>query len=406
MNDAPHAERPVGTRWWVLFGGYGLRPFFLFGAVYAVIALGGWLHLLMGVRFWAAPVWLPGPVWHGHEMIFGYAGAVIAGFMLTAVPNWTNSGILKPGPLMVLFAVWLAGRIAMWNVDTLPPSVVAAIDLAFLPLLAVLAGGPVVMRRMYRNLVFVAILLFLTATNALIHLEALNDKLDLAATGVRLALDGVVLLIVIVGGRVVPAFTTNFLRQKLGEPGLRNPAILTKATILAMVAMIAADAVSPQSIATGVLSLAAGGLVLLRLFGWRGIRCLDESLIWILHAGYLWLGAGLLLKGASALSPDIPVTASVHALGAGAVGAMTLGVMARASLGHTGRVLTASFPLTLVFVLVNLGALFRVIAAWQPEMFGVSAYTISGATWSAAFVLFIVLFAPVLARPRIDGRPG
>jgi len=406
MSESSEPPRPTETRRWILFGGYGLRPFFLCAAVYALVALGAWLHRLSGADFGASPIWVSPAIWHGHEMLFGYAGAVIAGFMLTAVPSWTGAPILKPGALFLLFLLWLAGRLALWQVDFLSPWVVAAADMAFLPALALLAGAPVWQRRMYRNLVFVAVLLFLTGANAMIHMDAIRGELDLAATGLRLSLDGVVLLVVIVGGRVIPAFTTNVLRRKFGEPDLRNPPNLGKLAIVTTVAMVLADAVVPETAVAGALAVAAGVLALLRLSGWRGFQCRDDPLIWILHVGYLWLGIGLLLKGLSDFAPDIPPTAAIHALATGAIGSMTLGVMSRAALGHTGRVLAASPLLTLAYFLLNIGAMIRVAGVWQPDIYGVDTIILSAGVWSAAFVLFIVLFAPILLRPRIDGRPG
>ncbi len=407
-TDHPEHSRsgPLG---WAVFG-YGFRPFFLAAGIQAALAMVAWLAWmglhLAGAEVTATTIAMPLFVWHGHEMLFGYAGAVIAGFLLTAQPNWTGSGALRGGPLAALAAVWLAGRLAVWLSAYLPPLAVALVDLSFLPLLASSIAVPLVRARAWRNMVFLPLLGVLFAADVLVHAELLGALDWGAATGHLLAIDLIVLLIVIVGGRIVPAFTANWLKQR-GEaaPVLSWP-WLDGLAIVATVLVLLADLVDAPDPVRGALALAAAALHLARLAGWQSGKVLGVPILWILHLGYGWLVVGFGCKALALLGTGLAEITALHAFTAGAVGSMTLGVMTRAALGHTGRPLEVARWITAAYVLVSLGAAVRVAGpALAPEFYG-PATLVSGGLWALAFAIFAATYWPILTRPRLDGLAG
>ncbi len=396
------------TEFFRTFLSYGFRPFFLFAGAYAVVATGGWIYVLHGIYEGGGPGNFPhgagAPhLWHAHEMIFGYAGAAIAGFFLTAVPNWTGREPVRGALLGWLALAWIAGRAAMWSVAILPPTNVALLDLLFTPFLGVLVIRALSGGWSKRNVIFLPVFGGLIAANVLFHLDAAGIMPGLASAGVLLALDCVLFLIVVIGGRVVPAFTTNALR-KLGETALpvsRPP--VEVAALLSMLALLIADLIAPGGPAVGVIAAVAALVHAVRLAGWRGHKTLADPLVWVLHLGYAWLIAGLALKALAILGGGLPIAAATHALTIGAVGTMTLAVMTRAALGHTGRSLQAPAPIVLAYVLVSASALARILgpAFWPEthEWIGASAIL-----WLIAFVLFTATFAPILTQARVRGE--
>ncbi|WP_405240527.1 NnrS family protein [Lentisalinibacter orientalis] len=382
---------------------YGFRPFFLLAGWYAVIAIGLWLWL-----YPAAPgpfATLPAQLWHGHEMLFGFVGAAIAGFMLTAVPSWTGSRGFAGLPLIALTLLWLAGRVALFAGDAIPFWLLGLAELAFLPMLALLLAPPL-LRATNRNTPLLFVLLFLWSADAVFVYALAQGDPGLANTAVRAALNLVLLLVTVIGGRIVPAFTANALRGRGETPGLRASRHLDRFVIGAMVLAIPADIVWPGGSAAGLVALAAGLGQAVRLAGWQGWRTLGEPIVWVLHAAYLWLPIGLLLKAGWFLG-GLPWAAYwLHALGAGAAATMILAVMTRASLGHTGRELRVSPPVTAAYLLLLAAVVVRVFgAAWLP--FGyVTTVSIAGALWLLAFLVYSVAYAPVLLQPRADGKPG
>jgi uncharacterized protein involved in response to NO len=336
--------------------------------------------------------------WHAHEMLFGFAGSAVAGFLLTAVPNWTGRMALQGRPLAALAALWLAGRVAVAFSAVTGPHAAAALDLAFPAALLGVVAREIVVGRNWRNLPVCLALAGLLAANALTHLDAIG----LAATGsagIRLGTAVLVALITLVGGRIVPSFTANWLRKR-GEARLPAPFGRFDLAIVVLTATaLLAWTIAPTAPATAALALAAGLANALRLARWRGHRTLAEPLLWVLHLGYAWIPAGLLLTSIGAFSPGLlsPV-AGLHALTAGAIGTMTLAVMTRATLGHTGRALTADRGTVLIYACVSLGGVLRVGAPMIP---GAEALLpISGALWGAAFLLFARIYGPLLVRPR------
>lgn len=375
----------------------GFRPFFLAAGIYAVLLMGLWLGVLQGVFITGG---LSPAVWHGHEMLFGFAVAVIAGFLLTAAQNWTGMRTPSGPPLAALFLLWLAGRLS-FLIPGIPPGLVAAIDLAFLPVLAGVLALPILKARQLHNTPFPLILLALTAANALVHLENLGWTSGTARPGLHLAAYAVVVVMAVMGGRVIPSFTDNKLRTR-ARRWKTIEWLVPPATISALLATL----IAPDSLVTALLATLAAGVHFTRLAGWYTGKLWAEPLLWILHLGYAWIALGFALLALSAAGVDAAASSSLHAFTAGGIGALTLGMMARVSLGHTGRMLEPARVMKWAFVAINLAALSRVVV----PLFFPAAYsqgmTVAGLMWMAAFGLFAAIYTPMLLRSRVDGKPG
>jgi uncharacterized protein involved in response to NO len=377
----------------------GFRPFFFMGALWAAAALVLWLCSLAGL--FSLPSAFEPLAWHRHEMLFGFVGAVMAGFLLTAIPNWTGRLPIAGSPLAALFGLWLAGRAAMLFSFHIGPIATAAIDVGFYVALALVAGREVIAAK-NRNLPIVAIVLLLAVANLLDHLGTAG-RLGDDGLGWRLALGLVIVMISLIGGRIIPSFTRNWLTKRgvrEGLPGQPGGFDLTTvaATALAFVGWVAA----PESGWVGAGLALAALLQTLRLARWSGIRTWRDPLVLILHIGYCWVPVGIGLLGATILGAPIPRSAAIHALTAGAMGTMILAVMTRASLGHSGRELRAGPATMLLYVLVTLGALLRVAAPLVLIDYTLGM-EVAAAAWAGAFLLFAAAYAPVLLGPRIDG---
>ncbi|HET7362946.1 MAG TPA: NnrS family protein [Burkholderiales bacterium] len=381
----------------VAFLSAGFRPFFLLGAAWATVAVPLWLAAY--VHGYALPGSLPAMVWHAHEMIYGYALAAVTGFLLTAIPNWTGRLPIRGAPLGALVALWLVGRIAFLASSAIGPWAAAAIDLAFTAVLIATVAREVTAAQNYHNLPVVGVLALLLAGNTLVHLHAL-DIAYTAALGNRIGVATLIALIALIGGRIVPSFTRNWLAKQ--RPDVRPPAPhdrLDTACLLVVVIGLVAWVSAPDSQSASVLTIAAGLAAALRLARWRGLATAREPLLLILHVGYAWVAIGLLLIGTNGIVAWAPPGAPLHALTVGAIGTMTLAVMTRASLGHTGRELRAGPGTVAIYILVTLAALLRVAAPLSGDaMAEVSA--LAGLAWSGAFGLFAILYAPLLMRPR------
>lgn len=396
MNPSPE-NRSAGS---VALFALGFRPFFLAAGLSAVVLIGAWVAVLRGTTLPTAYDPAGGPMgWHAHEMLFGYVTAVIAGFLLTSVRNWT--GLATPtGPKLAgLVALWLAGRIAPLLPASIPAAWTAGLDLAFLPALATTLAIPLLRRGMTRNLVFVPILLALAAANLLFHLQVLG----VAATGrmgLLLAVDLIVLLITILGGRVLPFFIDRALpdASPASRPRLDALCVASVIALLVLRLLGADEALRPVAALAAVLHAA-------RLAGWHDPGIWSTPLLWVLYLAYAWLVVGFAMTALSGVAPHLAPLA-LHAFTAGAMGSMTLGMMTRVSLGHTGHPLVASHAAALSFAAIILAGLARVLApAFAPGLYH-DLITLAGATWIAAFLPFLVAFMPILTRPRPDGRPG
>jgi uncharacterized protein involved in response to NO len=378
---------------------YGFRPFFLLGSLYAGIAVLAWLPFLHG-ELAVATAFAPRD-WHVHEMLFGYVAAVVTGFLLTAVPNWTGRLPLQGRPLLVLVSAWLIGRIAVTTSGWIGWLPAAVIDAAFLVLLAAAVTREIVVGRNWRNLKIVAMISVLAVANIAFHVEA--HVRGLADYSTRGGIAVVVLLITVIGGRIVPSFTRNWLARE--RPG-RLPAPFGRfdvATVVASAGALMLWIALPFGRVTAGAMLVAGLLQLVRLARWAGDRTAAEPLVLILHVGYAFVPIGMLLAAAGALGL-VPESAGVHAWTAGAVGTMTLAVMTRASLGHTGHALTATRATQAIYAAVVLAAVARIGAALAPD-WSASLLHITVVAWTAAFVGFALLFGPILLRangPRMQ----
>jgi uncharacterized protein involved in response to NO len=378
----------------------GFRPFFLLSAVWACIAVPLWLLMLAGRA--DIPTALPPVLWHAHEMIFGFGYATVAGFLLTAIPNWTGRMPLQGLPLATLTALWAAGRLALLLPGSLDPGVCAALDLAFPVVLLLVVAREILAGKNWRNLpVVMALGLFLCA-DSLVHLDSLAG-VDVAMTGIRLGTATLLVLIALIGGRIIPSFTRNWLAKRQGNSAFPSPfGTIDRAALGSTVAALALWAVLPDALPTGALLLVAGLANAVRLSRWRGLATLREPLLAVLHLGYAWLVVGLLLLGASYWVTALPSTAALHASTVGAIGTMTASVMIRATLGHTGRALTAGRGIMVVFALITLAALLRTVAPLLADSYSVFL-NISGVAWSCAFGLFAILFFRPLSTPRQQG---
>jgi len=369
---------------------YGFRPFFLFGAIQAGLMIPLWLASFAG------EISLPSAFspldWHVHEMLFGYVGAVIAGFLLTAVPNWTGRLPIKGLPLACLFSIWLIGRIAVAVSDHIGWAAALAADSAFLLLLAAAASREIIAGRKWGNLKVVGLVVLFALVNIAFHIEA---HLTGAATySARAGIALVVTLIATIGGRIVPSFTRNWLARQ-GQGRMPVPfGKLDGVTILAGIAALTSWVALPSNRIVALVLVIAGALHLVRLARWAGDRTLSDRLVLILHVAYAFVPAGFFLTALSALDLVLP-GAGVHAWTGGAIGTMTIAVMTRASLGHTGRPLVASPGTQALYMAVVTAALARVCAALEPAHADV-LLEIAGAAWTLAFLGFAWIYAPLL----------
>jgi uncharacterized protein involved in response to NO len=385
----------------------GFRPFFLGAALLAVLGVPMWLLVLSDSASVGAGYLQP-MGWHAHEMVFGYACAVVAGFLLTAVKNWTGRDTATGGALYGLALLWLLGRVVLVSGSSLPKLLVALVDLAFLPAVALAIGLPIVASGSKRNYVMLVVLGALFAANLAVHLDALGLLPGWQLRASHAGVDVVVLLSAIIAGRVIPMFT----RNATGSKRIVSVKALDVAALAAIVVYAILDVAAPFSSAAGVAAAAAAVLVVARAARWGGLPALRHPLLWILHFGHAWIAVGLALRAASFVTVSIPSTAGTHALTVGAIGSLTLGMMARVSLGHTGRPLAVR-PVTVVaFVLVTLAACLRVFGPLIGPLIGARGVSylawllVSGVAWALAFALFVVGYARILVSPRVDGRPG
>jgi uncharacterized protein involved in response to NO len=338
--------------------------------------------------------------------MFGFIAAAIGGFLLTAVPGWTNRPPYAGRPLAVLVAIWLAGRVAMAATGDLSPVTVAVLDLAFFPALVLTLAPPLLRAGQWRNLPFVPLLTFLFLADLLFHLGNLGIVANGQMIGLGLALDIVAILIVVIGGRIIPAFTRNGLLRQGVSIAIPPRPWLDHAAVAAIVAVLLGDILFPQSPVNGAIVLAAAAIQAARLAQWHGHRTLRDPLIWVLHIGYGWLVLALLLKGLWFVEGAAFAAKWIHAFTAGAFATMILAVMTRAALGHTGRGLTAPRPIAVAYLLVTLAALVRVFGGTLfPDSYD-GIILAAGLIWIGAFGLFVLVYAPILLSPRADGKAG
>jgi uncharacterized protein involved in response to NO len=378
---------------------YGYRPFFLLGAIWAALAMALWVPMMSGAM---PPPGVFGPVdWHAHALLFGYTGAVIAGFLMTAVPNWTGRFPIVGWPLAALVALWLAGRVAVSAPLGLSPLAVAVVDLAFPVALALAIGREIVAGKNWRNLKIMVLFGVLILANARFHWAAAGGY-GAGDWGARLGLAVVIMMIAVIGGRIVPSFTRNWLAQR-GPGALPAPAgqfdvVATAATLVALLAWVAL----PFGMVTGLLCLVAAAANLARLARWQGQRTGAEPLVWVLHAGFAFVGLGFLAVGLDALGWLPGGTGPQHVWMAGAVGVMTLAVMTRASLGHAGLPLSAGRGVMALYLALIGSVLARFLAGFAPG--APWLLHLAATLWIAGFAGFAVLYWAILTHPKAERR--
>lgn len=382
----------------------GFRVFFLAGAVAALFPVALWLDVYGAGQFVATP-W-PAAAWHGHEMVYGFAAAVVIGFLTTAVPKWTSTTAASGAPLVVLFAAWLAGRVAMVFAGSLSPELVMAASLAVYPVLLAIIARPIWSTANRRNYGFPVLLTVLAIGDGLTHWPRIGGEAIWSYHGTRVGLYVLVMMIVLVGGRIVPVFTNAAMQREGRGAVIGDPPRWDVATpIVVAAALLAQLWLAPSTIAVPLL-VAAATLLSLRVVRYKPWCAARIPLLWILHAGYAWVPLGLLCLVASRLGLGLPESTALHGLATGAVGCMILAMIARVSLGHTGRPLTLPRGMTLAFLAIVTAAGLRVFGpAVAPER--LRDFVIAASVmWLAGFAGYVARYAGMLARPRVDGRPG
>jgi uncharacterized protein involved in response to NO len=401
LSDAA-VEAPPAVKRFALFD-YGFRPFFLLSGLYALAIVPIWLY-----RFAHASTLfgsLPAMYWHSHEMLYGFVMAAVAGFLLTAVPSWTGARGFAGRPLIAAVVLWFAGRIAMSAVGSVPFWLTAIAELALIPWLLVLLAPPI-FRNANRNAPLLGVLLVLWLIDAAFLVALARGDVLLAGGTMRLAIDFVLILVTVIGGRIVPAFTANALRKRGEEPRIATRPAVEIIVILAMVAIAVVDAFAADSTLSGLLAAFAAAVHVVRLGGWRSFRTGGEPILWVLHVAYAWLPMGLALKALALLGDAAWALKWQHALTMGVFATMILAVMTRASLGHTGRPLAVPRAIAFAYVVLTAGTVLRVFGiALFPGHYLLSA-TVAGLAWVICFGIFVAVYAPILWSPRADGKPG
>ena len=399
MNELPTGRTPVpnaqaATNGFALWN-LGFRPFYLLATLFGAFSVLLWAAQFSG---YLPNAYLQGPVWHGHEMRFGYPPAVIAGFLLTAVRAWTNQPTPSGVALMALAALWFGGRVL---VLTPFPLAAAVVNAAFPVAVAVAIGIPLLRSRNVRNYFFIGLLVLLGALILAVHL-ALRQFFEISPRlGLQLALDVVLFIMVVMAGRVIPMFTNN------GIPGTNaiRKTWVERFALAAVILLFVADLLQLPASAIAFLALTGAIAHGVRLYLWKPWRTLATPLVWILHAAYAWIVLHLALRGLIAVDL-LAGSIATHALTVGAIGGLTLGMMTRTARGHTGRPLQADRFELAAFLLIQAAAVVRVFGGVaSPGLYLVSVQ-LSAALWATALGLYAVRYWPVLTRPRLDGKPG
>jgi uncharacterized protein involved in response to NO len=379
----------------------GFRPFFLAAGLWSAAAIALWIVVL------TAGIELPSRfdplTWHIHEMLFGFVMAVIAGFILTAIPNWTKRAPVSGFSLGTLAALWLLGRIACLISALIPVWLAIIADLSFPALLIAVAAREIIAAGNWRNLPVLAPVTLLGAADLLMHLEVNGAAVPLGL-GWRLGLAAVIVLISVVASRIVPSFTRNWLVQRHSTHLPAEHGWIDRGALGILHSGLLGWALFPACRPFGLLLVLGATLNVWRLFRWRGSATIPEPLLFILHVGYAWLALGAALLGLAALGLYVPQSAGIHALTAGAIGTMVLAMMTRVARGHTGRALSADRGTIVIYILVNIAAIVRVAIA-VGETWTTPLLIASAILWSGAFVLFVTFYGPMLFLPHRPSQP-
>ncbi|MHB8814366.1 MAG: NnrS family protein [Steroidobacteraceae bacterium] len=393
MSDV--TETRSGLPGFALFS-YGFRPFFLAAGIWGAVAIALWIAML--TRGLELPSRFDPLTWHVHEMLFGFVLAAVAGFLLTAIPNWTGRRPVAGAPLAILAGLWTLGRVAVLVSAWMPPWLAVAADVAFPIALAAVVAREIILSGNRRNMPMIAPVAVLAIADLLTD-SSIEGWGSLSGYGWRLGLTAILILISVVGGRMVPSFTRNWMvaRRRVRLPAAGGA--IDRVSLGLLHASLLAWVLAPGARPVGIALLCASGMNLWRLVRWRGAETRAEPLLLVLHVGYAWLVIGVGALGVSLLDSAFALSAAIHALTAGAVGTMILAVMTRATRGHTGRELRADGATTLIYALVILAAAVRVSAALV-ERARADLLLVAAVLWVGAFGLFALCYAPLMLRPR------
>ncbi|RQP22693.1 NnrS family protein [Piscinibacter terrae] len=391
--EEPH-KGPVDTTSFALWR-LGFRPFYLLASVFAALSIALWALQFSG---WMQHAYLQGPIWHAHEMLFGFTLAVVVGFLFTAGRNWSGRPTPTGWPLAALAGLWVAGRVLVLT----PFGWAAALVNAAFPMAAAIALAiPFVASNNRRNYFFVGLLVLMSAASMGVHLAQLGVITVPGWAGIQVALDVVLFIMAVMGGRVIPMFTNN------GVPGAkaqRHP-LVEEMALGSVLATLAGDVLQLPPKAMAALLAVAAVAHLIRWCLWQPWTTWRTPLVWVLHAAYLWIVLHLALRAISMMG-GLPPSAATHALTVGAIGGLVIGMMTRTARGHTGRPLRTDRAEVASYVLVLGAALVRVVLPLVAPAMTVPAVLSSAALWSAGFGLYALHYWPVLTRPRLDGKPG
>lgn len=383
--------------------GLAFRPFFLLSACFSALAVPLWILLLSG-KLSFSPYGNP-LFWHAHEMLFGFGAAVLSGFLLTAVQNWTSLPGLSGKPLGLLVLLWLCARLLMiWPV--IPPLCIAIIDTSFFLVVAYLFSQPLIKTRNYRNLILVVVLIFMASANGISHLGPITQEWRLSKQGMQLFIWLIVLVMTIIAGRVVPMFTANGTGTKRCTvlPQLEMSCIII--SILLVITQGGGLAHALPEAVNIVLLLTAAALHFVRFIRWRFWITLKTPLLWSIHLSYLFIPIGLAAIAGSYFIESLTAVTAEHWLLAGAMANMMLAMMARVSLGHTGRPLISHNIMSLAFSALALAGVIRSLGAWIFQEYYLNSLLLTAILWCAAFSLFLICYWPILTKARVDGKTG
>ncbi len=376
----------------------GFRPFFLLAMIAAASLMIRWLWVFTSGS--SAPSYFAPVFWHGHEMIYGFTAAIMIGFIYTASQSWTGTAGIRGGRLMFLAVLWLSAR-ALMAIPVLPHWVIAVVDLAFLPAAAVFLVPYLGRKEQRHNFIFLLLLSAMMVGNLLTHLSALGILSGYDRQGLGLGLHVAVLMIVVIGGRIIPMFSERAVPH-YSKPDAKR---IDQAALLSAALFAVSSFALPHSSTTGVVAAVAGGVNLWRWGRWlqRGIWRIP--VLWILYVGYAWVVCGFILTALSILS-SVPVSVATHAFTVGALGTMIVGMVSRVSLGHTGRPIVVTRLTIASYVLITLAAFVRVIGSALARDYSFATIMISGALWTVAFILLFIGYARILTTSRVDGQRG
>lgn len=381
----------------------GFRPTFLAAGLAAVVLVPVWV-LVWGFGWSLASGWPP-TMWHAHEMVFGFVSASIAGFLLTAVPSWTGQRGFAGWPLILLMLLWVAGRVLIATAARWPAMLVGSVDVAFLIALAALVAPPL-LRSKNRNTPLLAVLAVLAVSNAVSHWALSHHDAGFAYHAILIGIDITLLLITVIGGRILPAFTANALRSSAIPVAVRAWPWTTPTAVILMIGVILTDVVALNSPVSGIVAGMAAVVQAVRMLQWRSLATRRQPIVWILHLAYAWLPAGLALKCIAVLQGAAFSAFWLHALTIGVLATMIMAVMTRASLGHTGRPLVVDPTVAVGYVLLLCAGVVRVFGLGMLGLPYPAVVVISAGFWTAAFGVFLVNYAPILWSARADGKPG